>query len=384
MNDRNTGAGRSGKSSLTRPLLLAGLGLIMAASFHCRDKEKTSAAPKRIKVQRGPLELFISAPGRVVPRRQVTIKTRAAGEVAEILVKAGDSVSMGSILLRLDPEAEKARLAKTEAEYKAAEALVRQERVKLAQERDNLSRAQSLFDDGLISRADYDAIRRSRSLARDNLEIARSREAATARDLDEARDRFSYTEVKSPLTGIVIGLSVEKGQVVTSGTSGLDSGTPLMTVADLSSLLVEAYIEESDVAGVKSGQAARVTVDAFPGLLLAGEVKEVSPQAEKDGSITVVRALIAIRDDWPDSLRPGMSASVEIVTHEVEDALLAPVSAILERRGKPGAVVIRDGATAWREVTLGPGDWEKVTIESGLTAGDYVTLPPEAIGPYGY
>ncbi len=365
-----------GAGALTRELVLV---LIAITLVSCQN-HAPAPAPKTVAIARGALELTVGAPGKIEPKQKVTVKSKAAGAIKEVLVEEGDTVAAGDLLLTLDPEVEKSRLAEARAEFAAASAAVHQAEVALASERDNHRRSKALFSDGLISRASYDQARRAKSHARDSLEIARSRESAKSHLLKESEDRLSYTEIRAPMAGVVLDLEVSPGQVVSSGATGLDAGTPLLVMADLSRLLVGVEVEETDVAAVKVGQEVRIEVDAYPDEVFPGEVERVSPEATERGAVTVVEVEIGVIDVKGATLRPGMSASVEVITHRSDDALLAPTSGVLDRGGM-GAVVLKDGGTEWRELELGPGDWDWVVIEDGLTVGEVVVLPKGPVGP---
>lgn len=352
--------------------------LSLPCFFSC-NQEPQSPRPFTVQARRGDLKVTVSAPGRIVPARLVTVKSKAAGEIDEILVEEGDTVKAGQVLLRLDPEEERARFSRAEADNKAALAAVRQARIQLEQEQSDYDRELALYKDKLVSDAKIESQRRSLELAKSNLEIAKSREKSSAHALDEARDRLSNTEIMAPMDGIVLDLSAAKGQVVSSGTSGFDTGTALLTIAD-PTLRVVADVEETDVASVRAGQDARVEVDAFPGLVLSARVEQVSPEAVRKGPVTVVEVEISLEELGGALLRPGLNATVEITTASREDALLLPVQA-LRRRDEAGVVVIRDGDTSWRSLKLGPGDWEMVVVENGLEEGESVVLPPGALPP---
>jgi HlyD family secretion protein len=353
------------------------LTLLLTASS-CRDKGSEPQV-KTALIRRGDLTVTVSAPGRMAPAKAVTIKSRAAGEVREILVEEGDSVGEDDVLIRLDPEVENARLEQAKAEYQAARASVRQAKAQLGQEQAEYKRSQQLYKEGYLSESDYERKKSSLSVTKSSLEIAKSREQAARHGLTEARDRLSYTGIRAPMKGVILNLGVSKGQVVSSGATGLDTGTPLLTIADLSRLKVTAEVEETDVAQVAPGQEAGVEVDAFPGTTFPARVTRVSPEAVKKGAVTVIGVELELLEKAP-GLRPGMSATVEIITLKAENALLAPVSAVLTREG-PGVVVVKDGATEWRPLKLGPGDWEMVVVEDGLSVGEKVILPPGAYVP---
>lgn len=344
--------------------------------FTACDKEPAKPPPETAEVEHGSIEVTVSAPGKVVPADVRTLKSRAAGEIERLLVAEGDTVKKGDLLVRLDPKVERARLSRVRAEHRAARASVKKARVRLEQAKEEFKRSKELYRQGMESESEFQKKRRALDLARSELEVAKSRMMASRQEVEEARNRLSYTRIVSPMAGTVLDLSAKPGQVVSSGTTGLDTGTPLLTIADLSRLTVKAKVEETDVASVMPGQTARVELDTYPGTSFPGRVIDIAPDAVDQGALTVVEVDIVIEDQKGATLRPGMSATVEIITVKREDVLLAPVSAIHSRGEKKGAVVLKNGGTAWRPVRTGAGDWERVVIKEGLTAGDRVVLPP--------
>ncbi|MFO8056207.1 MAG: efflux RND transporter periplasmic adaptor subunit [bacterium] len=344
--------------------------------FIACDKEPARPPPETAEVERGSIEITVSAPGKVVPADVRTLKSRAAGEVERLLVAEGDTVKKGDLLMRLDPQVEEARLSRARAEHKAARASVKKARVRLEQAKDEFERSKELYQEGMESESEFQRKRRSLEMARSELLAAESRMTAAAQAVKEAKNRLSYTRIVSPMTGTVLDLSARPGQVVSSGTTGLDTGTPLLTIADLSRLTVKAKVEETDVASVSSGQTARIELDTYPGTSFPGRVIDIAPDAVDQGALTVVEVDIVIEDQKGTTLRPGMSATVEIITVKREDVLLVPVSAIHSRGEKKGAVVLKNGGTSWQPLRTGAGDWERVVIKEGLTAGDRVVLPP--------
>jgi len=335
-------------------------------------------------VTKGGLEVAVSAPGKVRPAKTVLVKSRAAGEIEEIKVDEGDTVRRGELLILLDPELERSRLLKAEAELRAAKAAVKQARIKHEQAVDDFKRTAELFEERMVSEAEYIEDKRRVELSEAELSAARSSKRSAVHAVEEARDRLSHTEIKAPMDGTVLDLAVSEGQVVSSATSGLDTGTLLMTLADTGNLLVLAEVDETDVAKVEAGQRARIELDAFPGLVLPARVLKVSPEAREQGAVTVVEVRVGIENRKGAELRPGMTASVEIVTASVEDALLLPVEALRERKGERGVVVMKDGSTEWRPVKTGPADWKMMSIEEGLSEGDSVVMPGEAVTGAGW
>jgi HlyD family secretion protein len=213
------------------------------------------------------------------------------------------------------------------------------------------------------------------------------------------------TEIRAPIDGVVAALDVEVGEVVIAGTTNL-RGTVLMTICDLSRMRVRADVDESDVPLVRPGQPARVYLQADEGEPIAGSVERVAPKGKKDEEVVSFETLVALGPGGT-SLRPGMTATVEIEVRRADDALGVPVQAVVHRRRKdlpdtpevrswaerharsPGEkaresearyikiAFVLDGTVARaRPVETGLSDERRVEIRSGLRPGDQVIVAP--------
>ena len=271
-------------------------------------------------VESGTLVARVSGPGHVRAETKVQISSTVMGRIIGLAVDEGDVVSEGQFLLRLDDiyyrsqvEQARARVSRTKAECATAER--------------NHSDAEAQFELNHISEKERDDFE---TMAISAGQVCAEAEAALA----AAADRLDKTTFHSPIDGIVTRLTVEEGENVVTGTMNAP-GTVIMTISDLSSMEVEIEIDETDIVDVEIGQDAEVEVEALVDTLLPGTVTEVgnsgiTSMAGTQEEVTNFLVTVLVSDTH-EALRPGMTATVEIITAEHVDALNVPIQAIVSR-----------------------------------------------------
>ena len=263
------------------------------------------------------ISVSVGSAGVVEPLATVEVKSKASGEVLELMIETGDNVEAGELLVRIDPRTVRNRLAQSEAALKAA--LSRQ-----SISQSQMERAESLVKQGTFTEADYEVAA---------LELANAEaQVVTAEvEVENARIAVDDTEIRAPVSGTIIEKPVEKGQVISSPTQDVGGGTALMKMADLSAVQVRALIDETDIGKVRAGMSARVTVAAYPNQPFTGEVVKVEPQAVVEQNVTMFAVIISIRN--PDGLLlPGMNAEVDVSIADRSDVLTVPVMALRTER----------------------------------------------------
>ncbi|MDH3524344.1 MAG: efflux RND transporter periplasmic adaptor subunit [Acidobacteriota bacterium] len=335
----------------------------------------------------------VKATGEIDPRVKVNLSAHVVGKIEELFVVEGQRVSAGEPFLRLEREAFAAARDRAAAELEIARSRVRQAEVNVADARLKLARAERLAAAGIAAAADLEAAElafRSQELA---AEQAREAVLQAAASLEKAADDLRKTTIYAPLTGRVTALNAEVGEVVVSGTMN-NPGSVIGTIADLSEILAEVDVDETEVAFLEIGQEASLKVDALADRELAGRVVEIGSSGfQRPGSpdVTYFKAKILLDDPDP-ALRPGMSVRADVVTATAEGALAVPVQAVVDRRpvdgdGEPveGAdeievvLVLADGEIEQRPVTTGLSDITHVQILSGLAVGERVVTGPHRI-----
>jgi HlyD family secretion protein len=295
------------------------LAIILLCAFlgSCADEKIAGPIYDTAAVERRTIELAVSSAGIVEPLATVEVKSKASGEVLELLVETGDIVEEGTLLVRIDPRTVRNRLDQAEAELKAA--MSRRE-IALTQKR----RVESLRAKGTLTQADLEQ-------AVLDLANAESQVVTSRVSVENARIAVDDTDIRAPISGTVIFKPVEKGQVISSPTQDFAGGTLLMQMADLGEVQIRSLVDETDIGKIGPGMPARVLVAAYPNQPFPGEVVKIEPQAVVEQNVTMFAVIVSIRN--PDGLlMPGMNAEVEVSIARSVDVLTIPVMALRTSR----------------------------------------------------
>lgn len=283
----------------------------------CAEKEPAAPVYDTAGVERRTIEVAVSSAGIVEPLATVEVKSKASGEVLELLVETGDKVEQGTLMVRIDPRTVRNRLDQSEAELKAA--LSRRE---IAQTQK--ARVESLVKAGTLTQSDLEQ-------AVLDLANAEAQVVTSKVSVENARIAVDDTDIRAPISGTIIFKPVEKGQVITSPTQDFSGGTMLMQMADLSAVQIRALVDETDIGKIRPGMTASVLVAAYPNQPFPGEVIKIEPQAVVEQNVTMFAVLISIQN--PDGLlMPGMNAEVEVSIVKSENVMTIPVMALRTNR----------------------------------------------------
>ena len=350
-------------------------------------------------VKKSDITSVVTANGRIIPITDVKISAYVPAKITRLPVEEGDMVKKGQLLLQLD-----------DTEYRAA---VNQAKAQLASAKASLEQAQlvydrkkELFERKLSSKEQYD-------MAKTELDLANARHEQAVASLDQAKYNLSKTTITSPMNGIVTSLNAEVGEIVMIGTMN-NPGTVIMAVSDMSEIETEVEVDETDIAEVKLGQEAEIEIDAYPDTVFRGEVTEIGHSARITGlgtqdQVTNFLVKVKLLDEVP-SIRPGMSASVDITTDSRLDALNVPIQAVVMREEKKdtlaakeeekegalasantlpkkgnkkgkkekkeleGVFVVKEGRAEFVEVRTGIADQQNIEIASGINEDDLVVI----------
>lgn len=372
------------KRILITALVLGLLGLVVFASL------RTSRGPKGTKVyvedvRRQDIGRVVKASGEIDPREKVNISAHVVGKIERLYVEEGDLVRKGEPFLDLEKEAYTAARDQWSAQLRKAHTEVRQAEVALADSRNKLGRARRLNQEGILSAEQLEAAELAQANAELRLEDARESVRQAQANLAEAQDDLRKTTIYSPLAGRVIKLNAEEGEVVVSGTMN-NPASVIGEIADLSVILANVDVDETEVVLVKPGQKARILVDALPDKEYHGRVAEVGNKGfsrtnQPDVTFFDVEILL---EDPDEDLRPGMSVRAEVDTAVHPNALVVPIQAVVERDVTEGGAsreadvvfVVQDGKAVQRVVKTGISDETRVEIVSGVQEKDKVVSGP--------
>ncbi|OLC08559.1 MAG: hypothetical protein AUH41_07800 [Gemmatimonadetes bacterium 13_1_40CM_66_11] len=330
--------------------------LVVAALASCiplvacnkADADDGSSRPYKVGVvDRGQVRVIVEETGVVSPERSIVVKSPISGVVQQLYVREGDRVQTGQVLARIVPDMAQAN--------------------SLAQLRSEIATARIARDN---AKRDYD---RAQQLSAIGGLVQRSGVTAG----DSTGSTVQWARITAPAAGVIIGRGVEEGETVVGGTSAFGGGTELFTMADLSTLLVKAAINEVDIGKVKKGDRVALTVDAFPGDTAQGVVRLVPPAARLQDRVRVFDVEIEVTGG-ARVLRPGMTANVRISGPVRTETVRVPVEAVLLKEGKPVVYKLGGSGPQPVSVTLGLSDLYYVEILNGLAAGDSIALEDPA------
>jgi HlyD family secretion protein len=363
---------------------------------------------REVAVQRGPIRSLVSTNGKVEPVRNDEAHAPISTTVKRIFVKEGDHVRKGQLLLQLDDADIRSKAAQARAQIKAAQAdlsgvetggtreevlTLQSQLTKARTERDvaqrNLDALKRLQQQGAASVGEVTAAQETLQRAQADLTLAeqkkadrfskpeiakvqaQSEEAQAA--YDAAEDALSKSSIRSPFDGVVYSLPVKQGSFV-------QGGELLLQEADLSHVLVRAFVDEPDIGRLQSGQRVEITWDALPGRTWIGSVSTVPATVKLHGSRNVGEITCAV-DNQDLRLLPNVNVGVTIIVAERENVLTLQRDALRADDGKPYVYVIADSRLKRQTVEIGLQNLTRVEITSGLSDGSKVAMPAEENKP---
>ena len=375
------------------------------------------------KVARRTIVERVSASGKIQPEVEVKITAEVNGQIIKLPVKEGDVVEKGDLLVQLNPDIYDAAVLRAEAALNSAKSNLASARAQVAQGEANqlaakkaFERAEVLFNQTVISQAEYDQTEASYLTANANLtsanESVRSAEYAILSgeaSLQEARDNLSRTTLRAPQTGIVTALAKEIGESVQG--NGFTAGEVILNVSDLSAMEVNVEVNESDIVRIHLGDDAEIEVDAYLGEKFQGTVTEIGNTALNAGmngfnmdqvtnfsvKVRLIQSsyaqLMEGEDDNETPFRPGMSATVDILTARASEVLSAPIQAVTSREAgfgleveektefsnqdeELGVFVLQDNKVTWTPIETHIQDSRYIAITGALDEETTVVTGP--------
>jgi len=356
--------------------------------FNLRSQREKAVKVTVEEVKREGLISIISASGEVKPKKNVNISAQVPGRIVKIGVEEGQIVKKGDFLLKLDATQYEANAERDRALILSYRAQLIEAEARLQKDKNFYDRQKRLFDEQLISREQLET-------AKAQHDISRAQHRAILYQINQARasfesslDNLNKTNYDSPIDGIITSLRVEEGEIALIGTMN-NPGTVLMTIADLSVMEIEVEVDETDVVGVQIGQSAEVRVDAIPEQTIKGKVTEIGSSAiqkltsaEESKDFKVVVTL----ENPPPELKPGLSASADIITAEKKDVLAIPISALVlretdeqgakKKKEEEGVYVITENRVKFQPVKKGILGEMMIEITEGLEEDQKIVVGP--------
>jgi HlyD family secretion protein len=338
-------------------------------------------------VKKQNLTSIISASGEVKPKKNVNISAHIPGRIVKIGVEEGQRVNEGAFLLKLDSTQYEANADRDKAVIRSFKAdLIRAEAV-LNKDRRFFERQENLFEEELISKEQLEAAQAQYDISKAQYDAIMYQIKQAEASLQSSLDNLEKTVYNAPIDGIITSLRVEEGEIALVGTMN-NPGTVLMTIADLSVMEVEVEVDETDVVSVALGHTADIRVDAFPGRAISGKVTEIGSSALQKVSVAEESKdfkVVITLEDPPENLKPGLSASADIITAEKEGVLAVPISALVLKdvededkaaQEQEGVYIVEEDRAKFVKVEKGIMGELMIEITSGLEEGQKVVVGP--------
>lgn len=294
------------------------------------------------KAARKDLVSIVSASGEVKPKRYADLSANVSGRIMRLFVKEGDTVKKGQVVAQIDSTRYRAGLAQSEAALQAGRADLQRAKADVELARIDLERQKNLHDDKLISDQVYDQAVTQLKMKQAAVESQARRVSQLQAAVTSNRDDFEKTTVVSPMDGTVTSLKKEEGEMVIGAQSF--QPTVIMTIGDLSVMVAEIMIDETDIRNVSLGEPATVKVDALENLEIKGKVTEIGASAIPRGSTTGTVSsgstasnqakdfkVEVTMEDPPSALRPGLNCTADVVTATRQAVLAVPIQAVVVR-----------------------------------------------------
>jgi HlyD family secretion protein len=319
-----------------RTIFLGSLALLLIAGglayLRHRNRDQSTAV-QTDEVHRGEVVELVAATGRVQPQTEVKISANVSGRIDHLGVKEGDRTEAGQVLVEIDPTRYAALVQEAEAALRSSRAESRLATANLEQAKREFDRKRQMSTQGLGSTGDLENAETSLKVAEARRDAAQEAVSRAEAFLVQARDDRSKTTILAPKAGIVTQLNVEVGEVVLGTTQNV--GTTLMTIADLNRMEVLSEIDESEVVKVALGDSAKIELDALAGKSFSGVISEIANSATTRGRGTAEEAThfevkVAFVGDVA-ALRPGMSATLDIMTERRNSVLNLPIQCVTMR-----------------------------------------------------
>ena len=384
-------------------------GLVIAG----QSKKRNAATEVRMEeVGKRDLVSAVTASGRIEAETSVDISADITGRIIRIDVKEGDLVTKGQFLIQIDPAQYQANVSRAQGLVASAQAATVQTRANRDQAERALARTKELASSGsnLVAPEAVEQAQTAFDVAEANWRASQAQLDQARAGLREAQDQLSKTRLTAPMSGRVVRLAVEEGEVAVPGTFSRETGL-LMTIADLSVILANVKVDETDVVRLERGDSVEVTIDAFPDTTFIGRVTKISNSAQMTATQTAAGSadqavdfeVEVTLDNPPADVRPDLSCTSRIVTDTRKGALAVPIIALTVRDNQPvpnenqpkdapvaapaatrdtgaarekketeGVFVVRDGIATFRPVKVGIAGDEHFEVLEGLREGETI------------
>ncbi len=350
------------------------LAMIATALVLGSCKKKTEFECVTAKVITTDITNSVTATGTIEPVTSVDVGTQVSGIVSEIYVDYNSPVKKGQVIAVLDRENLESNLNAEQANLKSAQANLKSLESTRNYQKANFERYSNLYQKGLISANDFEQARLSYDQASRSYEQAQQTVSQQTENVKRAQTNLGYATITSPIDGVVLSKEVEEGQTVASS---FNTPTLFKIAKDLTDMRVIADVDEADIGNVKEGLPVSFTVDAYPDDVFEGTVTQVRQQATTESNVVTYEVVISAPNQ-DLKLKPGLTASVNILTLDIKNVLVVPTKAL---RFIPTPEMLNEGESiqdaeeAKQKVWIKEGNVLKaIAVQTGVASATHVQI----------
>ena len=321
---------------------------------------------------------LLNATGYVVPQRKASVGSKATGRLEWLGVQEGSKVQEGEVIARLENRDVGALLNQAQANVQVARANLEQGQAELRNAELELNRARDLVDRKFLSRSAYDQALARYDRAKAGISGLKAAIGVAEANRRNAEVAVEQTIIRAPFDGVVLTKNANVGDVITTFSAAVDTKGAVVTMADMSTLEVEADVSESNLQKAKVGQPVEIQLDALPDMRFRGEVARIVPTVDRAKATVLVKVRFVERDE---RVLPEMSAKVTFLERNLEEGERAartavPPSSIVTRDGRKSVLVVEGDRVKLAPIETGAVLGETVEVKSGVKPGDKIVLKP--------
>lgn len=313
-------------------------------------------------VEVGRLSEKIALVGALKAKEQVAVNPKVAGRIVQMKVDTGHAVRSGALLAVIEDAEIEQQVERSKASMAVTEASISQREAELANARAELQRQEQLLESGLISRQQFEEVQTRFRVAQSQLELARAQKRQSEAEQRELNILHAQTRIYAPMSGIIAKRHVDVGAMV-------NPSVPIVTVVNVSTMVIYANAPERDVARIKVGVPAAVTIDGLSGQHYEGRVMRISPVLDPQTRNGLVEIEINNRDG---ALKGEMFARAELDLGTTREATLIPRDALVYRGEQPGVYLLNSGNAKFQPVETGLNQGDRVEVVKGVKEGEVV------------
>ena len=366
---------------LSISLIVISIFLFSLSKFGIISSKKSIAVNQSVVTLNDIVET-ISATGKIQPQSEIKISADVSGEIVELFVKEGDDVMKGDLLLKIKSDIYLSVLERAEASLNSSLANLLMAEAQFQESQQNFNRNKKLLESEAISIADFEKIESQYKVSKLNVESAKYAIISSEASVKEAKENLAKTKIYAPKNGTISRLNIEIGERVV-GTAQM-SGTEILSLANLNEMEVVVEVNENDILNVEIGDEVGIEVDALANQNFKGKVSEIANSADYVGisadQLTTFKVKIEIVD--VANFKPGMTATVDIITAKLNNALSVPIESITLRYDSVSdkkiecVFLILDDKLKKVNVKTGIQDIDFIQIKEGLSLNQKVVSGP--------